>query len=139
MPIYPPLDDRKQETAPVEPGQVVAATAAFPSPQEASPAPSFGGTSHPLSPRPTQLYSPTRQEIESHPIRQRLSITRDDIVTGLGTAPEESQDLFDSTSQTNSRQAQEGSERLFDAMSEAPNVKEGDEGMFAPYNAIARL
>ena len=135
MPIYPHLDRyEKQESSGVAVGQEAATSAenAFPSPHDgpASPvAPSFGGTSHPLPPRPTQLYSPTQHEIESHPIRQRLSLTRDDIATGLGFAPEEPRELFESTSQTNSnsRQAQEGSARLFDTMAE---VQEGDKGMF---------
>ena len=80
-----------------------------------------------------QLYSPTREEIEKHPIRQRLSQVRDDIVSALGSgsAPTEGFQkktalLFDNSS----RQAAEGSERLFDAMAEVPNVKEGDKGMF---------
>ncbi|KAK4542183.1 hypothetical protein LTR36_007030 [Oleoguttula mirabilis] len=36
-----------------------------------------------------QLYSPTKAEIDSHPIRQRLSVVRDDISTACGSAPEE--------------------------------------------------
>ena len=90
------------------------------------------------------LYSPTRAEIESHPIRQRLSLGRDEIATGYGSAPEATSENGSETFETGlleSRQAQEGSHRLFDAMSsEAPAVKEGDAGTFVlcPLGAALR-
>jgi hypothetical protein len=102
-------------------------------------APSFDGWSPNLLPQPSQphLYSPTRAEIESHPIRQRLSTSRDGIVTGYGSASEPpEQDFSKETSEERSlareqKQAQEGSETLFDAMSsEAPAPQVGDAGMY---------
>jgi hypothetical protein len=106
-------------------------------------APSFDGWSPNLLPQPSQphLYSPTRAEIESHPIRQRLSLGREEIATGYGTAPEATSENGSEPLETgllDSRQAQEGSERLFDAMnSEAPAVKEGDAGtsVVCPFGA----
>ena len=132
-PTYPNVDDvgaSHQETnaQPLETER--SATAMYPSftspshRASTSSDPSVGETSHQLHPSHYQLYSPTRFELESHPVRQRLSEV---IVTGLGSAPEDPhQAQFDS-----SRQAQQGSERLFDAMAEAPTVKEGDKGEFA--------
>lgn len=82
------------------------------------------------------LYSPTRAEIEEHPIRQRLSLERDEVVTGYGTAREATSETSETAGEVgevllgdNNRQAHEGSERFLDAMSsEASNVKEGDAG-----------
>lgn len=80
------------------------------------------------------LYSPTRAEIESHPIRQRLSLGRDEIVTGYGTAQEATSETAgpgSASAELELSQAQEGSERLQDAMSsEAPAVQPGDAGEF---------
>ena len=79
-------------------------------------------------------YSPTRAEIESHPIRQRLSLGRDEILTGYGSAPEATSETREDEPKSRVSefsQAQEGSERLFDAMSsEAQNVQVGDAGRY---------
>jgi hypothetical protein len=134
-PVYPPYSSSSETNA-----SEGSSSQAYPGPNPSLPTaagPSSLRSSNLLAqlPRPEpHLYSPTRAEIESHPIRQRLSLGRDEIATGYGTAPEATSKnriaplepgLLDS------RQAQEGSNRLFDAMSsEAPAVKEGDAGTF---------
>lgn len=82
-------------------------------------------------PNDIQLYSPTKAEIESHPIRQRLSIVQDNSDTAIGAAhPDSPSPLEESNSL---RQVEEGSERPETvAMSDAP--KEGDQGMCATHH-----
>jgi hypothetical protein len=91
----------------------------------------------------THPYSPTHAEIELHPIRQRRSLGRDQILTGYGSAPEATSEtrLDESKSrQLEWDQAQEGTEWLFDAMSsEAMNVQKGDAGGYIPFYFRATL
>ena len=135
-PIYLRIDDVWPSNQEFNAQTLETERSAFPSSPRASPSHrgasgdlSAGGTSH-FTHQSTQLYSPTKEEIEKHPIRQRLSDVRDHIATGLGTAPEDPHQVF-FDNHASSRQAQEGSERLFDAMSDTNNIKEGDQGMFA--------
>jgi hypothetical protein len=76
-----------------------------------------------------QLYSPTKEEIESHPIRQRLSLSRDQISSGLGTALPTCEDEFVAE---DLRQASEGcsKRRLPDEgdMADTTEPQKGDEG-----------
>ena len=117
--IYPPTDScnpHDQETStvpnsqPINSARPAAATPAttFPSPNDApSSRTSDLDLSHQRRSSPP-LYSPTRAEIEAHPIRQRLSTTRDDFAATWGNAREDPHTFhqFD-RSASEQRQAQE--------------------------------
>jgi hypothetical protein len=135
-PVCPPFSSSSETNA-----SEGSSSQAYPGPNPSLPTAAAGPSSLRSSNLPAQLprpephlYSPTRAEIESHPIRQRLSLGRDEIATGYGTAPEaisENRIAPLEPGLLDSRQAQEGSNQLFDAMSsEAPAVKEGDAGTF---------
>ncbi|KAK5125739.1 hypothetical protein LTR85_012013 [Meristemomyces frigidus] len=76
-----------------------------------------------LDQQPTQLYSPTKAEIDSHPIRQRLSVVRDDITTSYGLAPEEPPTTEQSRQEPVAAPAQPA---VIDAMADK-EIKEGDD------------
>lgn len=84
-------------------------------------------TTSPASPSASvQLYSPTKTEIESHPIRQRFNIYGDNVAaSGWGSRQEESESaaIGESGRQEQSEQADIQEK---DKMTE---VKEGDKGM----------
>ena len=140
LPIYPPFSSSQETTAsigqdelyPRPNGPSAATDADLPSSRSSHPtAPSLDDHSPNLLLQ-SHPYSPNRAEIESHPIRQRLSLVRDEILTGYGSAPEATSETREDERKSRVSefsQAQEGSERLFDAMSsEAQNVQVGDAG-----------
>ena len=90
--------------------------------------PSLPTSGHPWPPK--QSYSPTKTELESHPIRQRLSIQGDEIATGLGTAPEVPLEFDRGTTPTAEELAQEVDRKVPGIMADTA-IKEGDAGMFA--------
>lgn len=92
-------------------------------------------TSTSLPPASTQLYSPTKHEIDSHPIRQRLSTVRDDISTTLGSAPAADDEKDESRQDP---QLSQPNNPLPRAMADT-QVKEGDQGMFALFHQLMRL
>lgn len=92
--------------------------------------------SKPTSPLPVhRLYSPSKQEIETHPIRQRLSIGLEHINIGIGSAlrPQEPAHLLATATpdELDLRQAEQGSqqEAHINAMADNNSVEKGDEGM----------
>lgn len=100
-----------------EPSAQAQATAILPQP----PSPTSD-----LEQQPTQLYSPTKAEIDAHPIRQRLSVVRDDIVTGYGSAPEPPPITKQSRQEPVAAPAPQPAST--DAMADK-EIKEGDDGM----------
>ncbi|KAK5169393.1 uncharacterized protein LTR77_005368 [Saxophila tyrrhenica] len=80
---------------------------------------------------PHLLYSPTQREIDSHPIRQRLSLSRDPVCSGLGTAllTHQTYARVTESEEADLRQAEEGSKQELpdDNMSDNNNVEKGDE------------
>ena len=79
------------------------------------------------------LYSPTRSELESHPIRQRLSEVRDDILPDLNTAPEVPH-IFNhwerATAPEEPRLARDVKSSVAETEIMAEPVKEGDNGEY---------
>ena len=141
-PTYPPFSSSSCESNypsfssnnPSPPSPDPADRASQPAPTTA---PSFDGWQPSnLLPQP-YLYSPNRAEIESHPIRQRLSLGHEELPTTNGEEDERDEDICKdgseerSLAQQEAVQAQEGSERLFHTMSsDAPAPQVGDAGMY---------
>jgi hypothetical protein len=86
-----------------------------------------------------QLYSPTKEEIESHPIRQRLSLSRDQISSGLGTALPTCEEGYIASTE-DLRQASEGcsKRRLPDEgdMADTTEPQKGDEGVYMRFRFL---
>lgn len=77
-----------------------------------------------------QPYSPTKIELESHPIRQRLSIKGDDITNGLEAAPTITSEFDSWASPAAKELAQEADREISGTMADT-SIKEGDAGTFA--------
>ena len=80
-----------------------------------------------------QPYTPSQEEIQSHPIvQQRLSVPRDEVTTGFGTAiaPPASVEVFEECWSSAADPRLAHITRAPVAMAET-QVKEGDQGMYA--------
>lgn len=129
----PPSNVEHNDGAPGDPEVAPASTAlrtygeVQPSPSRASLPPRAPSLSSPQ--QPTQLYSPTQTEIDSHPIRQRLSVHGDHVAaSGWGTRIEEKGSSSLGETRQDDRDTEQGSER--EIAGKMTEVKEGDKGMF---------
>lgn len=137
LPLYPGIEDEQaspQETRlerPIQPIRVERVHPSHPQITNYGPGPSLP-TSHS---QPREPYSPTKTELESHPIRQRLSIQGDEITTGLGSAPEVPLELDRWSRPAAEELAQEVDRNAPGAMADT-TIKEGDAGTFATLHEI---
>ncbi len=125
-PIYPPEPPVYQQAP--DPGPELRT-------DEANPGlPANSSSTAVTSPLPVhRLYSPSKHEIDTHPIVQRLSLSRDHITTGLSATRHENDDdttAPDTALPDNLRQAEQGDEQEVkeDAMADTNNIEKGDEG-----------
>ena len=136
------LGGHEQEYSPEKPAQINSAPVAAAANGSAlvDPPPQRASISQPAHAAPTsddlnshsavRLYSPTRAEIDAHPITQHYRSSRDKELTGIGTAPEVS--AKQESVATESRQEQPASSTK-DEMADK-EIKEGDEGKFHSYH-----
>ena len=141
---YPYVEQPKsstQETRPDRPASLAQPISVEPSTKygngpSASVSSSTAGDGWTYSPR--LPYSPSKTELESHPIRQRLSLQGDEETIGLGSAPEIPIQITSWTQPAAQELAQEV-DRI-DAVDMADtSIKEGDSGTFAILLRILRL
>lgn len=81
--------------------------------------------------QPRTSYSPTKPELESHPIRQRLSTQGDEVTTGLGTAPEYPPLEIDRWASPTVEELVHEVDRTVPHTMADTSIKEGDAGTFA--------